>query len=266
MTANRFMAMLIILLAATSARGAVPPAETPIQRAMQAEIASGNLAPMTVRIQGWEDDDFGGSGDRPMSGGKSIFKAALFSSLVPGAGQYYLGKRRTARYFFAAEALTWLGYLSFRTYGNWRQDDYIAYAATYANADLAGKSDDHLTWVGFYGSIREFNSFGRAWDPERAYLEDTPENHWEWQSDDDRQTYRDLRNRSLEAYRRSDFMIGVAILDRVVSVIDAVRSAHKLNRRIDMDSSDRGQGRSFKLAVNPFSSRRQVCLTFYPGF
>jgi len=265
-TAKYIMAIFILLLLATGASGAVRLGETPVQNALQAEIAYDNLAPVPVRLQAWDDDDFGASGLQSTSGSKSVFKAALFSSLVPGGGQYYLGKRKTARYFFAAEALTWLGYFSFRTYGNWRQDDYIAYAAIHANADLEGKSDDHLAWVGFYSNIREFNSFGRVWDPERAYLPDTPENHWEWKTDDERQTYRDLRNRSLEAYRRSDFMIGVAILDRVVSVIDAIRSARRMGRRIDIGSSDTDENRSIKLSVNPFSSRRQVCLTFYPGF
>jgi hypothetical protein len=260
------MAIFILLLPATDASSAVRLSETPVQNALQAEIARDNLAPVPIRLQAWDDDDFGGSSGRPRSGGKSIFKAALYSTLIPGGGQYYLGKRKTARYFFAAEALTWFGYLSFKTYGNWRRDDYIAFAAVNANADLEDKSDEHLAWVGFYNNIREFNSFGRVWDPERAYLPDTPENHWEWKSDDERQTYRDLRNRSLEAFRRSDFMIGVAILDRVVSVIDAVRSARRMNRRIDMDLSDAGQNRWLKLSVNPFSSRRQVCLTLYPGF
>jgi len=265
-TAKYIMMFFILLLLATSASGAVRLGETPVQNALQAEIAYDNVEPVRVRFQAWGDDDFGGSSQQSISGSKSVFKAALFSTLIPGGGQYYLGKRKTARYFFAAEALTWLGYFSFNTYGNWRQDDYIAYAATHANADLAGKNDEFLTWVGFYNNIREFNSFGRAWDPDRPYLPDTPENHWEWKTDDERQTYRDLKNRSLEAFRRSDFMIGVAILGRVVSVIDAVRSARRMSRRIDMDFSDVGQNRSVKLSVDPFSMRRQVCLTFYPGF
>ena len=266
MNAKYSITIFFFLLLATSTGGAVQLGETPVHNAMRAEITRDNLAPVSVRFSGWQDDDFGGSSPQSTGGGKSIFKAVLYSSLIPGGGQYYLGKRKTARYFFAAEALTWLGYLSFKTYGNWRRDDYMAYAAVHANVDLSGKSDEHLTWVGFYNDIREFNSFGRAWDPERAYLPDTPEYHWEWKSDQERQTYRDLRNGSLEAFRRSDFMIGVAIMDRVISVIDAVRSARRINRRIDMELSGMEPDRWLKLSVDPFSSRRQVCLTFYPGF
>ena len=57
-------------------------------------------------------------------------------------------------------AMTWIGYFSFRTYGNWRRDDYVNYAAVHANARLEGKSDEFLSWVGFYENIRDFNNLG----------------------------------------------------------------------------------------------------------
>ena len=199
------------------------------------------------------------------SGRKSVFKAVLYSALIPGGGQFYLGQRRTARYFFTAEALTWVGYLSYHMNGDWRKNDYIEYAATHANAQLEGKSDDFITWVGFYNNIREFNSLGRAYDNGRPYLEDTPDNHWEWQSAKDRRTFRDLRNRSREAYRRSDFMIGVAIIDRVISIIDAVRCTGKINRRIGSGDLSAANG-AFEFSFDPLSSRHQLCLKFYPGF
>ena len=242
---------------------AVTIGESPVSEAMRASLAtaawSGN-----VSSTAWSDD-FDAPAEEVSSGRKSVFKAALYSALVPGGGQYYLGQRRTARYFFTAEALTWLGYLSFQMYGDWRKSDYIDYAATHANARLEGKSDDFVTWVGFYNNIREFNALGRAWDNERPYLRDTPDNHWEWQSTDDRRTFRDLRNRSREAYRRSDFMIGVAIIDRVISIIDAVRSTGRINRRIGGGDLSAANG-ALEFSVDPLSPRRQLCFTFYPGF
>ncbi len=238
---------------------------TPVQDALRANIAQ-NVGFTGVGVS-YADDGFGdtpGVASAPRT--KSRFKAALYSLLVPGGGQYYLGKRRTARYFFAAEALTWVGYLSFRTYGSWKKNDYIDYAAQYANAQLEGKDDDFLAWVGFYENIRDFNTFGRVGDPDRAYLPDTPENHWEWQVPADRQAYRDLRNRSKEAYRKADFMIGVAIVNRVISVIDAIRSAGKIERRIEDDGfSLNGQG-SLRLSLDPLAAGPQVSLRLYPGF
>jgi hypothetical protein len=215
----------------------------------------------------YSDEDFEDSPELDAgSNSKSRYKAALYSLLVPGGGQYYLGKKRTARYFFTAEALTWIGFFSFRTYGNWKKNDYLDYAAVHANAQLDGKSDEFISWVGFYENIREFNTFGRAWDPERAYLPDTPENHWEWRSPDERQEFRDLRNRSKEAYRKADFMIGLAIVNRVISVIDAIRSAGRMERRIDGDELLLNQTGSLRLALEPLSARPRVSLKLYPGF
>jgi len=104
-------------------------------------------------------------------------------------------------------------------------------------------------------------------DPDRAYLEDTPDNHWEWQSDAERRMYRDLRNGSKEAYRRADFMVVAAVVDRMISIIDAVRSAKRMNRALE-DEDDAFTARSnrkFHFTVDPLASR-QVCITLYPGF
>ncbi len=237
-------------------------AKTPVQDAMQHSVA----------LQSRQtDSDWGGTDDswqkdaelrESTTGRKSLLKVGLLSALVPGGGQWYLGQRRKARYFFAAEAMTWIGYAAFRTYGNWKKDDYIRFAALHANADLEGKSDEFADFVGFYEDIDEYNTLGRAWDPDRPFLPDTPENHWRWQNSDDRSTYRDIKNRSRGFYRRSDFMVGVAIIDRLISIIDAVRAAHKANREFTIAPVGKN-GPAFKLSVHPFRSCNQVCLTFY---
>jgi len=260
---NKITVIILILLLTCGSAWAVSMGESPVSDAMRASLASETWSASVLANAG--SDDFAAPAKEVSSSRRSLFKAALYSALVPGGGQYYLGQRRTARYFFAAEAFTWVSYLSFHMYGDWRKNDYIRYAATYANARLEGRSDDFVSWVGFYNNIREFNALGRAYDNERPYLQDTPENHWEWQSEEDRRTFRDLRNRSREAYRRSDFMIGVAVIDRVISIIGAVRSTGRINRRIG-DGDFSAANSAFEFSVDPLSSRRQLCLTFYPGF
>jgi hypothetical protein len=258
-TAAAFASVLVCLGSARS----VTLSESPVREAMRASIAAAGVSDNFFANA--PTDEFAAEPKETLSGRKSVFKAAVLSALVPGGGQYYLGERKKARYFFAAEALTWVSYLSFQTYGDWRRDDYIQYAATHANAQLEGKSDEFVTWVGFYNNIREFNSLGRAFDNARPYLEDTPDNHWEWQSADERRTFRDLRNRSRESYRRSDFMIGVAIVDRVISIIDAVRSTGRMNRRLG-DGSFSLAGGAVRFSLAPLAPTRQLCLSFHPGF
>jgi len=256
-------AVLALLVAATPATRAVELADSPIHTAMRAELAaSAQQAGPNVDWQ--RDDEFGSAAAG--SGKKSIFKAAVFSALIPGGGQLYMGNKKTASYFLTAEALTWLGYAAFRAYGDWRRDDYVNYAAVHANAQLDGKSDDFIDLVGFYSNIRDYNAYGRAYDPERPYLADTPENHWEWPTREERIAFRTLKNRSRESYRRADFMIGVAIVDRVISIVDAVRSVSRHNRRLGTGLTDTEAERQIKFAVDPLHDTRQVSLTLYTGF
>ena len=238
---------------------------SPVHEAIQADIMASSVSASSLTMK--PDDEFGGGGGTTgVSGKKSVVKAAVYSALLPGAGQFYMGNKKTAGYFFTAEALTWLGYLAFRTYGDWREEDYINYAAEHANAQLDGKSDDFIDLVGFYSSIRDYNAYGRAYDPERPYLHDTPENHWEWQSNGEQRAFRNLKNRSREADRRSDFMFGVAIVNRLISVVDAVRSVSRHNRRLGSEFGSTDAPGTFHFAVDPSHSTRQISLTVYPGF
>ena len=265
MMLSRLAAVLILLTPSLGLAGGLELPSSPVHTAMQSSLYADTWGEETAEQPGEAGDAEELKGDtRRPTGKKSIFKAAMYSALVPGGGQYYVGHKRTAYYFFAAEALTWIGYFSFRTYGDWRKDDMIRFAAINANAQLDNKSDDYIDLVGFYDDIRDYNSFGRAFDPERAYLPDIPEYHWEWQSDDDQRTFRDLKNASRESYRRADFMIGVAIVDRIISIIDAVRAASRSQRVISTGFSDDGR-KSLDFSLDPFSRNRQVSLTLYPG-
>jgi TM2 domain-containing membrane protein YozV len=258
------LALLALVTLSGGIAQAVDLTDSPVREAMRLSIAGQGLQSGTFRAD-QTVDEFGAAKTSPKAGRKSLLRAALFSAIVPGAGQYYLGNRRTARCFFVAEAVTWVAYLSFHTYGDWRKDDYINYAAVHANAQLEGKNEEYLSWVGFYSNIREFNTLGRVSDTYRPYLEDTPANHWEWQTTADQRMYRDLRNGSKEAYRRADFMIGAAIVDRIISVIDAIRSASRLGRRIDAGDLSLQQEKQFRFTVDPLASS-QLCFTIYPGF
>lgn len=196
----------------------------------------------------------------------SLVKAGLYSALLPGLGEYYVGHRSKARIFFAAEAATWIGFFTYHFYGNWKEDDLIDYAAVYAHADLEGKSDEFQDWVGFYEDIDQFNSLGRVQDPERPFLIDNAENHWRWQTAAEQETYRNLKNKSRDAYRRRDFMIGLAIANRVVSILDAVRDAKRSKREIKDSEFSIVNSINYRLAIDPFSQERLVSLLFYKQF
>lgn len=190
----------------------------------------------------------------------SALKAGLFSAVLPGLGEYYVGDKEKARYFFAVEAFGWLGYIAFKTYSNMKKDDLINFAAVNAGASLEGKDDNFLDMVGFYVSIDDYNSFGRVFDTDRPYFVDNSQNHWRWQSFSDQSTYRNLKNRSREAKRKSEFMIGLVVLNRIVSVIDVIRSSKNANRTIDEFQSKK-EDKNYKFTIDPFNNKQQLTLT-----
>ncbi len=238
---------------------------TPVQDAVRLSLAASDKNPF---------DTFGGkaqdtakmkkgSANPPTTGPrKSVMKAALWSVLVPGGGEFYLGHKRTARYFFTTEALTWVGFASFRMWGHWKKDDYIRFAHEKAGANLAGKSDEFDDLVGFYTDITQYNTLGRVSDPQRPYLYDTPDNHWRWQSTADQLSYRSIKNQSREAYRRANFMIGVAIVSRVISVVDAILATHKYNRGVETSFTQLDR-KPVEFHLDPMSSTSQVSLLIH---
>ena len=254
--------LLVIVLGLLAASlQAIEVTPSPVESAMQVQLAA---------MSAGDEFDEPKQGQKPANsnalqqstGERSIWKAGALSALLPGLGEYYAGHKQKARIFFAGEAVTWISYASLRIYGNAKENDYVRFAQTNANAHLEDKSEEIRDMVGYYTDINEYNSLGRAFDPERPYLADTPENHWQWQTTDDQAIYRHLKNRSREAYRRSNFFIGLAIVSRVISVVDAIRDVKRANNRLDQDFSQA----PVKLEIDPLSATRQVTLSVRTPF
>ncbi|MEA1980985.1 MAG: hypothetical protein U9N54_08430 [candidate division Zixibacteria bacterium] len=259
MLKNKIYIVIIISLLGFNLN-AVEINEGPIQKEFRQSLNQ----PLFAMAEGFDDFSSEYNNENLKSSNKSTFKAAIYSLVLPGMGEYYLDKRAKAKYYFGVEAACWIAYFSYRTYGSWKKDDLIDYANMHANASLENKSDEFIDMVGFYGDIYQFNDAGRVGDRDRPYLADTPDNHWYWQSEDDQAVYRNLKNRSREAYRRSNFVLGVAIVNRIVSVVDAIRDSKRLQREID--SFSKTKNKKIKFDINPLSIDNQVRLTWYPGF
>jgi hypothetical protein len=184
----------------------------------------------------WEDEF------QKTDGRKSATKAMLLSLLLPGAGELYAGNRTSSRIFLGIEGSIWGGFFAFRTYGSWKKRDYKGYSALHAGVNLEGKNDDFFEDITYYDNRDEYNQFARLYNGDKALI--YPENdfwNWEWDSQDSKGRYRELRNQSKSAYRRALYMVGLAALNRVVSVLDAARSVKKFNRKLGSEFSSADQ-------------------------
>ncbi|MDZ4722986.1 MAG: hypothetical protein SGI97_03650 [candidate division Zixibacteria bacterium] len=197
---------------------------------------------------------------------KSRTKAILLSALVPGAGEYYLGDRRKARYFFVAEGLSILSFVTFKVYSNWKEDDYIRLAASNASARLEGKSDEFVDLVGFYDNVDLYNTAGRVIEPSREYYHpNNLDTYWRWENPEDRDMFRTLKNSSREADRRSEFALGAMVVTRFISIIDATLMSRKQGRLLE-EKISLGGNSSLDIAVYPASKNSQIKLTLHSDF
>lgn len=64
----------------------------------------------------------------PVAGKKSPLRAALFSMVVPGAGQYYSEQYWTAAGFLGAEVALWVVYAAYTSRGDKQTDDFQKFA------------------------------------------------------------------------------------------------------------------------------------------
>ena len=180
----------------------------------------------------------GGVGGGASTAGSRVSrrKAFFLSLLLPGLGQRASGHHGRARAFFGIEAAIWLSAGGFWLVGEMREDDYRQYAAVRAGADLSQDSEDYYQMVADYRSSDDYNVDVRR-DARAIYPDDRARQlgyiaqhsiggsaAWGWPDDEAQWQYRYFRHDALSAKRTSVLLTGWAVVNRVVSAIEAARS------------------------------------------
>lgn len=219
-------ALLRAELEIMGATGAAPRSADPAPRAFD-----------QIGGEGLDDppDEIGGSGgdapeQRPDGGPSNLgtkVKAGTLSALLPGAGQYYNDQRTKAYVMAGVEVGIWTAFFVFDTQGDNRMESSREWAAIYAGT--RGEHDDRW-WqaVGKYmdsdaysiDQAREARALGESLPPPL-----TGSDTWQWVNEDRRTSYQKLRADGNSAYDRRDFMILFAVINRAISVVDAVIGA-----------------------------------------
>jgi hypothetical protein len=161
---------------------------------------------------------------------KKVGLAVLYSLLLPGMGELYAGDYSSGKYFTITDALLWGTYIGFYSYGNMRKSDYKSYAATYGGVNNNGKNDAYYTTIGNYLSIQQFNN-EKALERNFNEMYNVDQYYWNWQNNSQRSAYKDMWTSSESAYNDLKFVAGALILNRVISVINAVRLVNAYNKR-----------------------------------
>ncbi len=162
----------------------------------------------------------------PSNTGEKV-KAGLFSAILPGAGQYYNGQKKKAYIMGGVEVAIWTAYFVFDQQGDSKREDSEEWAAIYAGTS-GNHADNYWQNVGHYANSDAYNEGvlreARALGEEPTGLV-TGADSWQWVNETRQLGYSQLRSDGNAAYDRRDFMILFAVVNRAVSVVDAVIGA-----------------------------------------
>jgi hypothetical protein len=193
-----------------------------------------------------------GDPDRQGAGPKSSRKALLFSMLLPGAGELYLGHRGRALGFFVSEGGIWANYAAWEISGHLRKNDYIEQAQINAGVGISSASDDYWRLLGQYQrssgtgpdayeeTVRrearlQYPDDPGAQDEYVAQRLPTGKRAWSWSSASLQSSYVETRRSANRAFEHAKVSFALAILNRLVSAVDTQILSH--SRRADGQSS-----------------------------
>lgn len=144
----------------------------------------------------------------------------LKSALVPGLGEFGIGRVSRGRLFSQIELILWLGLAGRRSAASLYQSRLESFAAIHAATSLPGKGRRYAIDIDGYESMDAFNEAQlRLRRPKRVYR-DRERFNWKWDSHKNRRRYREFRIRRDTARKVGQFIIGAMVLNRLVSVID----------------------------------------------
>ncbi|HTK83237.1 MAG TPA: hypothetical protein VL633_13200 [Bacteroidota bacterium] len=174
---------------------------------------------------------------QPRGEKKSPALAALYSLLLPGMGELYVGDYGTGKYFTIAEGALWVGWGGMQWYGNWQKNDAHQFAAQHAQVTPDGKEDQYFIDIGNFKNVYTYNEAvlrGRdafsVYNPQSSF-------YWQWDTDVNRETYRQLRVSSEETFNNAKFVIAAIGVNHLISAINAGRLAISHNHSVEEAST-----------------------------
>ena len=210
------------------------------------------------------------AGESAMTVAKKNPKAAfLFSATVPGAGQVYAKSYIKAAVFLAVEAAAWTFYVAKTNDGHDIEDEFHAYADEHWSETEYWRWISHHSGIAFseenMEALRSWEgqsfSHGLHRDKDQQYFEMIGKYHqfsWGWDDfrednsitatdeeithqynltkelNENRRYYETRRNASNDAFKKATTGATIAVMNHLLSAIDAAWTTTKYNRRVDV--------------------------------
>ena len=206
---------------------------------------------------------------------KSANEAFLYSLVIPGMGQLYTGAKRG--YLYAAAEVGFLTtFFILRRSASQTRDDYRDVVRDHVKFIGAGSFEDwdpiedfehatqYETWNHDYDSEATRKRTGKwYWGDLNADLKD--ENHRDLEERDLGSKYRleafDLRQEANNTFERAKFFLGLAILNHVVSAVEARITTKRFNTR-SQNPISQARNRTFDIDVQMDSATGTLTSAF----
>jgi hypothetical protein len=188
---------------------------------------------------------------------KSPLKAFLYSTIIPGSGQWYTGSKFKAALFFGVEALTWTGHIVYNNKGNKWTEDFELFANTYWSQDRYedflyrnwGVRDDDSVYgaIGlrfthhlpdtktqqYFEMIGKYDQFVFGWNDVDTVLTPPDSNNYTVAYSANRMHYENMRHKANQMFDRATASLIVTMANHLISGIDAALSARRHNNQMD---------------------------------
>jgi len=153
--------------------------------------------------------------------------ALIRSAILPGWGHYYVDKSdwKRGKYHLGADLILIMGYFGLDARASNIENQFITLANLRADASIAERDRAYRLAISQFNSLAEYNDFQRRSRNWNLILDDTTENRWHWNSIDDRIRYRDLRQDADQIRTQLPAVIGLLVVNRVISGISAFTRA-----------------------------------------
>jgi len=191
-----------------------------------------------MRAQQWVDFDgknsqVGEVGDVPLETHtvKNERTALLKSLVLPGWGHFGLDASASTRgkIHIGTDLALLAGYVGADLRVGTLTDEYLALGELRADVLMANQDRAFVLAMGNFNSLEEYNDYqlrSRNWN---RLIEDTPTNRWQWEYEEDRRRFKDIRERADLMENQLPVILGFMVINRVISGISAFNRARAWN-------------------------------------
>lgn len=160
--------------------------------------------------------------------------ALLISFVVPGLGHHYVDNENWTRgkIHLGSEIALLAGYFGLSARANRLDNNLNTLARSKAGVSISDRSREFELAVANFDNLAEYNDFQlrtRRW---QNLLPDTPENRWNWKSDNDRFEFQDTRDRIANSENQLPTLITLMVANRIFSGINAFTQAREASSKM----------------------------------